>query len=66
MRIIPRNTVTSASRISKLGMAWFDYGIAITSSTNTAYPSPFPMAVVPLAESGLLLQTMRKSLQAPL
>jgi hypothetical protein len=55
MRIIARNTATSASRIGRLGIAWFDYGVAITGSTKTAYPSLFSMAVVPLAESGLLL-----------
>jgi len=55
MRVILRNTVTSASRIGRLGMAWFDYGVAITGSTKTACPSPFSMAAVLLAESGLLL-----------
>jgi hypothetical protein len=55
MRVILRNTVTSASRIGRLRMAWFDYGVATTGSMKTAYPSPFSMAVVPHAESGLLL-----------
>jgi hypothetical protein len=37
------------------GMVWFDCGVAITGSTKTAYPSLFSIAVVPFAESGLLL-----------
>jgi hypothetical protein len=30
--IIPRNTVTSLSKIGRLGMAWLDYGVVITGS----------------------------------